>query len=110
MYLLDVLFLGSTPAQAAIPSQICKPKGSSLSTEAFTLTLPGKCLDVSYLCNKKKKYRTRGNTEGALEAMKKLEEKGLGKLILKSCKGSVKVSRIFSYLYIPEADLGRFVA
>ena len=55
------------------------------------LTLPGKCLDVSHLVNKKKKFRSRGGREGALNAMKKLEENKLGKLAVKTGKGSIKV-------------------
>ena len=51
--------------------------------EGYILTLPGKSLDVSALVNKKKKFRSRGGKEGALAAMKKLEESGLGKLIVK---------------------------
>lgn len=84
-----MLSVGPAPKHTVV-----KPKGSSLSNEAFTLTLPGKCLDVSTLCNKKKKYRTRGGVDDALEAMKKLENEGLGKLIVKNSKGSVKVSII----------------
>jgi len=58
------------------------------------LTLPGQHLDVSLLVIKKKKFRTRGGREGALEAMKKLEQKGMGKLVLKKSKGSIKVCSV----------------
>jgi hypothetical protein len=67
------------------------PKDSTKSSnEAFVLTLPGKCLDVSTLVNKKKKFRSRGGREGAMQAMRQLEEDGLGKLVPKKTKGSVK--------------------
>lgn len=56
--------------------------------EAFVLSLPGKSLDVPLLVNKKK-FRNRGGRDGALDAMRRLEEKGLGKLALKKSKGSV---------------------
>ena len=62
------------------------------SNEAFVLTLPGQYLDVSTLVNKKKKFRCRGGKDGALNAMKNLEESGLGKLVVKKSKGSIKVS------------------
>ena len=61
------------------------------STEAFVLTLPGISLDVSLLVNKKKKFRTRGGREGDIQATKALEEDGMGKLVPKKTKGSVKV-------------------
>ena len=65
------------------------------------LTLPGHCLDVSLLVNKQKKFRTRGGREGALSAMKNLEEKGLGKLVLKKSKGSIKVCHeVCAFLYV----------
>ena len=59
--------------------------------EAFVLTLPGKCLDVSSLVKKKKKFRHRGGKDGALNTMRKLEESGMGKLVVKKSKGSVMV-------------------
>ena len=61
------------------------------SNEAFVLMLPGKQLDVSFLVNTKKKFRNRGGRDGALEAMKNLENSGIGKLIVKKSKGSIKV-------------------
>ena len=60
------------------------------SNEAFCLILPGNQLDLSALL-KDKKFRHRGNKEGALQAMRILEEDGLGKLEEKQTKGSVKV-------------------
>ena len=70
---------------------------SSLSNEAFVLQLPGKTLDVSLLVNAKKKFRNRGGKEGAMKAMKQLEENGLGRLVVKKSKGSLKVSPISNY-------------
>ena len=65
------------------------------------LTLPGHCLDVSLLINKRKKYRTRGGREGALDAMKNLEEKELGKLVVKKSKGSIKVCHeVCAFVYV----------
>ena len=64
------------------------------SNEAFVLTLPGKVLDVSILVNKRKKFRSRGGKDGALKAMKGLEEAGMGNLVLKKSKGSVKVQTV----------------
>ena len=40
----------------------------------------GKKLDVSLLVNRKKKFRTRGGCDGALDAMRQLETDGMGKL------------------------------
>ena len=61
------------------------------SNEAYVLLLPGKQLDVSQLVNKKKKFRTRIGRDGALSAMSNLETNGIGSLVLKASKGSVKV-------------------
>ena len=61
------------------------------SNEAFVLLLPGKQLDVSFLVNQKKKFRSRGGREGALQAMKNLENSGIGTLAVKKSKGSIKV-------------------
>lgn len=60
------------------------------SNEAFVLALPGKCLDVSHLVNKQEKFCNRGEKEGALQAMRNLQEKGIGTLRVKET-GSVKV-------------------
>ncbi len=59
------------------------------------LTIPGKSLDVSFLVNKKKKFRTRGGRDGALDAMRRLEENGMGKLVVKKSKGSIKVCSVY---------------
>ena len=79
------LFSGSV---AKTPSSLSQNQSSN---EAFVLSLPGKQLDVSSLVNKKKKFRSRGGRDGALSAMKSLEDNGLGKLVVKQCKGSIKV-------------------
>lgn len=65
------------------------PSGGK-SNEALCLTLPGSELNLSALL-KDKKFRGRGNKEGALQAMRILEEDELGKLEEKQTKGSVKV-------------------
>lgn len=49
------------------------------TTEGFCLTLPGVQLDVSVLL-KEKKFRGKGNKDGALQAMRNLQEEGLGQL------------------------------
>ena len=64
---------------------------SQQSNEAFVLTLLGKKIDVSLLVNRKMKFRTRGKRDGALDAMRQLEIDGMGKLVLKKSKGSIKV-------------------
>lgn len=69
-----------------------------LSNAKFCLLLPGNTLDLSTLLNLKK-FRLRGNKEGALAAMRLLEREGLGKLIPKSARrGTSTVS--FSILYV----------
>lgn len=86
--------------------------GTIQTNEAFVLTLPGRCLDVSSLINKKKKFRNRGGKDGALNAMRKLEECGMGRLVVKKSKGSIKVCYnkfiITEYilLILCNADLG----
>ena len=64
---------------------------TSVSNEALVLCLPGKKLDVSFLINKKKKFRNRGGRDGAMAAMRQLEKEGLGKLAVRNAKGSIKV-------------------
>ena len=73
-------------------------KSQQESTEALILGLPGECLDVSYWVHKKRRFRHRGGIEGALQAMKNLQENGMGKLEQKSKKGSVKVCLFIHYL------------
>ena len=57
------------------------------STETLILGLPGESLDVSYWVHKKRRFRHRGGIEGALQAMKNLQDNGLGKLEQKRGKG-----------------------
>ena len=61
-----------------LTGSVATTSGVTESNESFVLTLTGKCLDVSGLVNKKEKFRFRGGKE----AMKQLEESGLGKLII----------------------------
>ena len=62
------------------------------STAAFCLTLPGKRLYLSPLLAMKK-FRKKGNKEGAIAAFYKLEEDGLGKVLEVQCsKGTSTVS------------------
>jgi hypothetical protein len=49
------------------------------ATAAFTLTLPGKTLYLSKLLSLKK-YRNRGNKDGAVRAFYRLEEGGFGRV------------------------------
>lgn len=51
------------------------------ATAAFCLTLPGKKLHLTPLLAAKK-FRARGNKEGALRAFYQLEEEGLGKVLI----------------------------
>ena len=62
------------------------------STAAYCLSLPGKTLFLTHLLSLKK-FRKRGNKDGALRAFYKLEEEGLGKLLeVTRSKGSQCVS------------------
>ena len=59
---------------------------------AFVLLLPGKVLHLSALIVARK-FRDRGNKAGALEAMKLLEDCGMGKLLsVNSVRGTDKAS------------------
>lgn len=81
------LYIGSNSE----PKGVVPVVGKS-TVEGFCLTLPGKQLDLSILL-KEKKFRHKGNKEGALRAMRILEDDGLGRLEEKklSNKSSVKV-------------------
>lgn len=83
------MITGSSKCTASMPT-------GGKSTEGFCLTLPGKQLDVSMLL-KEKKFRGKGNEEGALTAMRVLEEDGQGRLEEKQTKGSVKVVHTFPH-------------
>lgn len=57
----------------------------------FCLQLPGKVLNLSALLAAKK-FRSRGNKDGALAAFRELEKAGLGKLFKEdSCRGASAV-------------------
>ena len=64
-------------------------KSGGRSNENLRLTLPGSQLDFSVLF--KEKFRGRSNKEGALQALRNLDDNGLGKLEEKQTKGSIKV-------------------
>lgn len=67
------------------------------ATAAFCLTLPGETLYLTPLLNSKK-FRNRGNKDGAIRAFLQLEEESLGKtLILGGSKGTAQVI----CMYIP---------
>ena len=51
----------------------------NISTAAYCLLLPGVTLDLSTLLSSKK-FRTKGSKEGALAAMRMLQNDGLGTL------------------------------
>ena len=73
-------------------------KNSELSTAEFCLNLPGKTLFLSHLLTLKK-FRKRGNKDGALQAFFKLEEDGLGKVVqVGGGKGAQGVSSFFFFL------------
>ena len=61
------------------------------------MSLPGEVLDISVLVNKKKKFRSKGGRDGAMAAMRQLEEEGLGELVLKKSKGLIKVRLYINY-------------
>ena len=65
----------------------------------YCLTLPGKKLYLTPLLEKKK-FRRRGNKEGALAAFYQLGKESLGKLLeLQGSKGASKVSYALSNVY-----------
>ena len=68
---------------------------SLINNAAYTLLQPGRILDLSTML-KNKKYQNRGNKEGAVKVMKKLEEDGLGTLKKKELnRGAAAVSHLF---------------
>ncbi len=69
------------------------PSESSEETAAeYCLNLPGKTLYLTHLLALKK-FRKRGNKDGALRAFQSLDKEGLGKLVqVGSSKGSHSVS------------------
>ena len=67
-------------------------QNSNTSNAAYCLLLPGIRLNLSNLLAAKK-FRSRGNKDGAIAAMRKLEEDSLGKLIqMPSQRGASNVS------------------
>ena len=69
------------------------------NTAAYCLTLPGRKLYLTPLLGMKR-FRNRGNKEGALTAFYQLEEDGLGKLLeLQGSKGTSTVSYALCNLY-----------
>lgn len=64
------------------------------STAGFCLTLPGKTLYLSPLLAMKK-FRKKGNKEGAVASFYKLEAEGLGKVVeVRGARGTSTVSLI----------------
>jgi len=74
---------------------LCEPGPSESveeSTAEYCLNLPGKTLYLTHLLALKK-FRKRGNKDGALRAFQMLDNEGLGKLVqVGSGKGSHAVS------------------
>ena len=69
------------------------PPCNDSNLEGYTLQQPGEKLDISILV-KAKKYKGRGNKAVAVEACKKLQEKGFGILReLGSSRGTSMVSK-----------------
>ena len=63
---------------------------------AYCLTLPGQTLYLTPLLQAKK-FRKRGNKDGAVRAFLQLEEEGLGKtLVIGEGKGTTQVSLILN--------------
>ena len=58
---------------------------------------------MSYWVHKKQRFRHRGGKEGAIQAMKRVQENGMEKLEQKKGIGSVKVRFLFYLLahYVP---------
>lgn len=98
MLIVNLESTSNMPGDSVVKSCDKKPQ---LGNEAFVLTLPGDVLDVSLLVNKQKKFRTRNGRDGALAAMKNLEKDGLGKLVVKSSKGTVTVSQYINH-HLPQ--------
>lgn len=70
------------------------------TTAAFCLTLPGETLYLTPLLNGKK-FRNRGNKDGAVRAFLQLEEEGLGKtVIIGGSKGTAQVSIIYTHVCV----------
>ena len=68
------------------------------STAGYCLTLPGHQLDLGVLLQNKK-FRTRGNKDGALKAMRELESVGLGQLIKKDAHRGTSAVRFTVFIH-----------
>ena len=66
--------------------------GDDNATAAYCLQLPGKVLYLSPLLAPKK-FRKRGNKDGALRAFYQLETEGLGKVLEVGCGKGTSVVR-----------------
>ena len=66
--------------------------GDDNATAAYCLHLPGKVLYLSPLLAQKK-FRKRGNKDGALRAFYQLETEGLGKVLEVGCGKGTSVVR-----------------
>ena len=76
------------------------PLSKSGSVAAYCLLLPGKVLNLSALLQAKK-FRGKGNKEGAVAALEELHKAGLGKLIsADSRRGASSVSIQFNLTII----------
>ena len=73
----------------------CVPKSIEESTAGHCLKIQGKRLYLTPLLAMKK-FRKRGNKEGALSAFHKLEQEGLGKIM--EVEGSKGTTIVSSYL------------
>ena len=73
------------------------PASKGGSVAAFCLLLPGKVLNLSTLLQAKK-FRGKGNKEGAVAAFEELHKAGLGKLVSAgSRRGASSVSILITY-------------
>lgn len=77
-FLLCALTCTAAKEQASLDSSVVLKK-TEQSIEAYCLLLPGKSLNLSELLHAKK-FRGRGNKDGALLAFRQLETAGLGYL------------------------------
>ena len=73
------------------------PTSQGDETAGFCLCLPGKTLYLTPLLALKK-FRKKGNKDGAVRAFYQLQEEGLGKVLeLTGTKGISSVSALISY-------------
>lgn len=89
---LSRLFFWWFPVTVDLTEEEADEDKTEGSTAAFCLSLPGKTLYLSHLLTQKK-FRKRGNKDGALRAFYKLEDEGLGKVMeVAGVKGTQGVS------------------